>query len=313
MSLIFEALKKGHTSPANSRPPPILVSPGPVVIPSSGAASGAPLSALMVAVLVGMILAGTGAWLYWAGRAASTGMAPLSPSPLKAHESGIASALVPASTAAPAPVAQIAPPVSAASNPPVSDRSTPKASLPDSSRKSLTLAGAPVPKTAALPASNAVGAVAALPALPASSVQSNTMHFVPATLINVPPRASVDPNAFDARETLQNLIKQLQTGQLAQAQVSADRITGTLGRGHVMSLRAQGSLALHKGDLALAHGQYGELYQLLPDDREAGLNLALIEWRQGNKDSATRRIARLLEKLPNDQEIQALNLNMRNP
>jgi Flp pilus assembly protein TadD len=80
-----------------------------------------------------------------------------------------------------------------------------------------------------------------------------------------------------------------------------------------MSLRAQGALALHKGDLALAHGQYGELHQLLPDDREAGLNLALIEWRQGNKDSAVRRIARLLEKFPNDQEIQALNLNMRNP
>jgi Tfp pilus assembly protein PilF len=175
------------------------------------------------------------------------------------------------------------------------------------------VAGASVAKTAKLAAPNAAGAAAALPALPASSAPANATPVAPATLINAAPRASVDPNAFDAMEALQNLIKQLQMGQLAQAQASADRITGTLGRGHVMSLRAQGTLALHKGDLALAHGQYAELYQLLPDDREAGLNLALIEWRQGNRDSAARRIARLLEKFPNDQEIQALNLNMRNP
>ena len=131
--------------------------------------------------------------------------------------------------------------------------------------------------------------------------------------VNTHVQVNIEPNLFDVREVFQQFVQLLQAGQIPEAQATADRISNAMGRNHLMSLRAQGYLALKKGDLALARSQYFQLHQLLPEDREAGLNLALIEWRQGDRDSASKRVALLLERFPNDQEIQALYINVRNP
>lgn len=131
--------------------------------------------------------------------------------------------------------------------------------------------------------------------------------------INTQVQVAIEPNAFDMREAFQNFLQLLQSGQLPEAQLAADKISTAMGRSHVVSLRAQGYMALKKGDLAVARSQYLQLHQVLPEDREAGLNLALIEWRLGDREAAAKRVARLLEKFPNDPEIQALYMNVRSP
>ena len=131
--------------------------------------------------------------------------------------------------------------------------------------------------------------------------------------INTQVQLSTDANSFDVREDFQVFVQLLQMGKLPEAQMAADKLTNALGGSHVMSLRAQGYLAFKKNDLSKAKSQYLQLQQLLPEDREAGLNLGLIDWLQGEKDSAAKRVARLMEKFPNDPEIQAFHFNVRNP
>lgn len=130
---------------------------------------------------------------------------------------------------------------------------------------------------------------------------------------NLHVQISTEPGQFNLRESFQSFLRQVQVGQLAEAQRSADQISNAVGSTHVMSLRAQGYLALQKSELVQAKIQYLQLQQVLPDDREAGVNLALIDWRQGDRDSASRRIARLVEKFPNDPEVRELYLNIRAP
>ena len=69
MSVVFDALKKGQAatvSPALSAPP----APFPVAATLLDAPTAMPLKGLALAALSGVLLAGGGAWLYWAGRAA---------------------------------------------------------------------------------------------------------------------------------------------------------------------------------------------------------------------------------------------------
>ncbi|MFZ4479486.1 MAG: tetratricopeptide repeat protein [Rhodoferax sp.] len=171
---------------------------------------------------------------------------------------------------------------------------------------------APPPAVAPVPAATVAAATVAASA-PATVLPLAEVKPAPRPAVNTQVQLSIEANAFDVREGFQNFVRLLQTGKLAEAQIAADRISSAMGRNHVMSLRAQGYLALKKGDLGLARGQYLELYQLLPEDREAGLNLALIEWRQGDKDAASKHVVRLLEKFPNDPEVQALHMNVRSP
>jgi tetratricopeptide (TPR) repeat protein len=174
-----------------------------------------------------------------------------------------------------------------------------------------------LPPLKAAPAAAAaapVTAVAAVP-VPAPAAPAPVAEAKPAPRppINTQVQVSIEPNPFDVREVFQNFLQLVQMGQLSEAQAAADKISNAMGRNHVVSLRAQGYLALKRGDLARAKDQYSRLHESLPEDRESGLNLALIEWRLGDKDSAAKRVGRLLEKFPNDQEIQALYMNVRSP
>ena len=57
--------------------------------------------------------------------------------------------------------------------------------------------------------------------------------------------------------------------------------------------RVQGYLALRQNELDKARSSYQRLLDRLPDDREGGLNLALIDWRSGDKDAARKRLSAL--------------------
>ena len=297
MSLIFEALKKGQaplavpSAPSVPRQPLAPAAEAPGALPGAAPAAAVPLSGLIMAVLAGMLLAGGGAWLYWAGKASNVS-SPVIPSPV-----------------ALAPVA----PTPAVARAPVA---VPAAPAPEAAA-AIVPARAPVapatPKFIAAPAPAASVALAAAAAPASKAVAPPEPKPAPRAPINTHVQVNIEPNAFDVRDVFQQFVQLLQAGQLPEAQAAADRISSAMGRNHVMSLRAQGYLALKKDDLPLARSQYFLLHQLLPEDREAGLNLALIEWRQGDRDSASKRVARLLERFPNDQEIQALYLNVRNP
>ena len=281
MSLIFEALKKGRAAAA---PPALGTQPilAPLASPQ-GRASTLPWSGTLLAVLAGMLLAGGGAWLYWAGKASNLNLSGSAPpvqvailqSPVLAPSLIAPPPVTVPAVLKPIPVVVAAKPASALSTPPV-------------------LAVSKIVKTAA----------------PELVAVVKTVNRPP---INTQVQVSTEANAFDVREAFQAFVQRLQMGQLPEAQVAADRITAAMGRSHVMSLRAQGYLALKKNDLGQAKSQYLQLHQLLPEDREAGLNLALIDWRQGEKEAAAKRVAHLLEKFPNDPEIQALYINVRNP
>ena len=393
MSLIFEALKKGHApaaEPSAPSAPQQALAPAavtPVAQPSAAPAPSAPLSGLLLAVFAGMLLAGGGAWLYWAGKASNVSN-PNSPSPVAlapaAATPAVLPAVVPTPAAAPAvmpaPVAAAVPvpaPVPAPAPAPVAvavpaavvaaapvvaptpatpkivaapvpvapvvapTPATPKLVAAPAAAKPLA-APAPVAPVAPVPAQAAAPAIApvvrapkvlaaapapvaasvalAAPAAPASKAVVATAPVappepkpVPRAPVNTHVQVNIEPNPFDVRDVFQQFVQMLQAGKMPEAQAAADRISSAMGRSHVVSLRAQGYLALKKDDLALARSQYFLLHQLLPEDREAGLNLALIEWRQGDRESAAKRVALLLERFPNDQEIQALYLNVRNP
>jgi hypothetical protein len=342
MSLVFEALKKGHTptAPASAYVPvpvavaevasapvavaveiavPILAQP---LAPMKPAATSAPsavvassgLSGQVLALVAGMALAGSGAWLYWAGKAsnnnpaavpaAQVAVAPIAaplpmpvpaPSPAPISIAAPAAAVAPVSIAAHKPMPEVAPVLKAPE--PLTRVAPAKTAAPVT--PAATVAAVAV---AIAPAASAPAAVAVAPEVKPAVRPLNTQVMV-----------TIEPTPFDVREVFQSFVQLLQTGQLAEAQTAADKITVALGSNHVMSLRAQGYVALKKNELGLARGHYLQLHQLLPEDREAGLNLALIEWRQGNKEAAAKRVARLLEKYPGDAELQALHLNVRTP
>jgi len=245
-------------------------------------------------VLAGMLIAGAGVGLYWAGKTSNINQIVSAP----AVHAEIITAQTPApSLATPSPTAVVAAPLPAVPVAVAVAVVVPAKPTP-----------APIPPTPPNPVLVPVKLIkTAIPEL------TTVVKPVIKPTINTQVQVSTEPNSFDVREAFQIFVQKLQMGQLPEAQAAADKITAAMGKSHVMSLRAQGYLALKNNDLGQAKGQYLLLHQLLPEDREAGLNLALIEWRQGEKDTAAKRVAYLLEKFPNDPEIQALYLNVRNP
>jgi len=287
MSLIFEALKKGRAAAAR---PTLAAQPFPTSTELPQRGEGAIVwSGILLPVLAGMLIAGAGVGLYWAGKTSNINQIVSAP----AVHAEIITAKTPAPPlATPSPAAVVAAPLPAV----------------------------PVAVAVVVPAKPTPSPIPPNPVLvPVKLVKTAipelTTEIKPVIkpTINTQVQVSTEPNSFDVREAFQIFVQKLQMGQLPEAQAAADKITVAMGKSHVMSLRAQGYLALKNNDLGQAKGQYLLLHQLLPEDREAGLNLALIEWRQGEKDTASKRVAYLLEKFPNDPEIQALYLNVRNP
>ena len=348
MSLIFEALKKGP-----GVTPLALAGHASLAVPPSGPASvlpivsyGAPPQALLpwrglvLALFTGMALAACGAWLYQAGKSE---LPRLSSREETARTASLDQPVVRLAALEPARL----PPVLAESLPTPFQPSAPvlvaptlasaPAPAPAPAKVTVAVAIKPAPMMAAMavampaparavtaPALDLAAVVPVLavavsaPALdPAAKsiapVSVAETKPVPPPPLNTQVQLSSEVTPFDTREAFQAFVQLLQMGKLLEAQIAADKFTAALGNGHVMSLRAQGYLAFKKNDLGKAKSQYLQLHHLLPEDREAGLNLSLIDWRQGDHDSAARRVARLLEKFPNDAELQALAVNVRNP
>jgi hypothetical protein len=221
--------------------------------------------------------------------------------------------LAPAPPAGPAAISRVA-----AAAPAAAPR--PKAVLAAAVAPAEVKARAPaiVATTSAPVVVAALSPVAALPVTPAAAASAPAAAapvLVPAPAVKAPINTNVQistqPSPLDVREAFQSFLRQTQMRQWPEAQRTADQIATALGAGHVMALRAQGYLALQQDDLPRARSQYLQLQQTLPEDREAGLNLALIEWRSGDREAAASRLVGLVQKFPNDPQIQALSQNVK--
>ena len=119
------------------------------------------------------------------------------------------------------------------------------------------------------------------------------------------------PLDLDVGAVFRQFMRHMQMKQYAEARAAANRVTQAMGAQHVMSLRVQGYLALAQNELASAMDQYLQLQASFPDDREAGFNLAVIDWRLGNKVSALRRAQVLMQKHPDDIEVRTFYFSIR--
>lgn len=332
MSLIFEALKKSRRAATflGSAKSPVFVlrvpeqprvSPVLPMLPGMPGYIAWPWLGLVLAMLTGMLLTGGGVLLYTAGQKSplklSSNVEPaqtaIMAKPREQEDPVVASELktvdLPSTPVVltPTPVETLA----AAAPPLVTVTAVFK---PDAAATTVALASARSSLAGKISGAKPTAGVAMDPSVKTLTPEPPT-QVKPEGLpsINSQVQLSIDANSFDVREAFQAFVQLLQMGKLPESQMVADKITTALGGSHVMSLRAQGYLAFKKNDLSKAKIQYLQLQQLLPEDREAGLNLGLIDWRQGEKDAAAKRVARLLEKFPNDPEIQAFHFNVRNP
>lgn len=81
------------------------------------------------------------------------------------------------------------------------------------------------------------------------------------------------------------------------------RASQLLGEDTLSVLRMRAFLALQEGQTAEAGRLYRNVLERVPDDREASLNLAILEWQRGDAEAARARLLRLRTAHPGDAEI----------
>lgn len=304
------------------RPP---VTPADLEWPLEGMKSDAGQRALPLPLIAvsaaGLLVAGVGGWMLFGGTQQRPDMSRAESTPVAAAP--VAAPRVEASPAQPRAAARAqAAQDPAAVKPPVKTAAAPVTDAPDrrapantapTVKAVATLAPAgipPAPTSATPPSAPSTGAAAAAAAAPVEppAVRPLGRSPTPSQL-----QVQAEPQALDVRERYSTFLRLAQSDQLAAAGDVARQLVGTLGEGHVLSLRAMGYLAFKQRDLPAAKQHYQQLSSMLPEDREASLNLALVEWSSGDREAASRRAGALLEKFPTDPEIRALANGVRTP
>ena len=115
---------------------------------------------------------------------------------------------------------------------------------------------------------------------------------------------------FDLDRAFESFLRLMRARDHDAAGKVVDRIADTLGADHLVALRARAYHALNAGDTQLARGQYRRILDVLPDDREAGMNLAVLEWRSGEAEVARKRIGDVLAMHPEDAQARLLARTM---
>lgn len=273
MSLIFDALTtQRNQEPAAARP-----------TQARASGSARPWRALGLAALLGVALAAALAWAYRAGESAGR------------RRDG-------------APAARSGSTVAAAAGPAaISVRLPATASVPAAM---LASAGVSMSSPASAAVSDSVPDPRAMPAAP-TTLSRGAPVAAHGGMHAAPPLMSSEAVALDVPAEFAAFLSQAQAADWHAARQTMERVVLALGSEHVMSLRMQAYLALRQAELDQARGHYQRLIERLPDDREAGLNLALIDWRQGRQDAARQRMARLADQFPNDTGIRAMLLTVQ--
>lgn len=107
------------------------------------------------------------------------------------------------------------------------------------------------------------------------------------------PSASVAPADVDPRvvaRLVADVDRALRSGDFAVGKAKLDELAALLPERSLTLLRMQAWYAHRAGDTAGAMALYGEVIQRMPQDRNAAINLAMLEAERGDVDRASQRL-----------------------
>jgi predicted Zn-dependent protease len=190
-----------------------------------------------------------------------------------------ASVTVPVAVAAPAPVAATAPipPL-----PPLAPRATTRTSAAPVAGSDVPAPATPAPRLATTPSGQEV-----------VHVQSQQMNITVSTrrpARDAAPAADTSTRIPDALASLQRAVAQSDAAAIEQ-QLQALR--QLLPADSLTLLRNEAWVAHNRGDLVTAEDRYRQILSRVPEDTQAGVNLALLEAGRGQTDVAQGRLLRL--------------------
>lgn len=177
------------------------------------------------------------------------------------------------------------------------------------------VASAPQPA----PAVDARNAGPAVPAPPvAAAGAANTMAAAPAAAspsapspisIKVERRTGAGttarPDADDGQvaRTVADIESAMSTGDLPAARRALAQLDAQLPGESLTLLRMQAWVSHADNDAANAERLYRRIVERVPDDINAGVNIALLDARRGDLDDARQRLTRLSGRYPRSQQI----------
>jgi Flp pilus assembly protein TadD len=106
------------------------------------------------------------------------------------------------------------------------------------------------------------------------------------------------------------LVHRLQTAVTNGDAQAAEKLLGDFatvkGKDHPYLLKLKAYRFLQAGDYVAAEGLLSQVLALQPSDRDASVNMVVVEAHTGRIDAARRRVARLMELFPEDETLAAM-------
>lgn len=270
MSLIYDALRQNGTA-----------SPQATATPVARARGGGRRTGYLWLGATGSVLLGYALVHALSGNAAPPVAATATRAPLAAPAAApaTASVTVPVAVAAPAPIAATAPipPL-----PPLAPRAATRTSAVPVAGGDVPAPATPAPRLATTPSGQEV-----------VHVQSQQMNITVSTrrpARDAAPAADTSTRIPDALASLQRAVAQSDAAAIEQ-QLQALR--QLLPADSLTLLRNEAWVAHNRGDLVTAEDRYRQILSRVPEDTQAGVNLALLEAGRGQTDVAQGRLLRL--------------------
>lgn len=270
MSLIYDALRQNGTA-----------SPQATATPVARARGGGRRTGYLWLGATGSVLLGYALVHALSGNAAPPVPATATRAPLAAPAAApaTASVTVPVAVAAPAPVAAAAPipPL-----PPLAPRAATRTSAPPVAGSDAPAPATPAPRLATTPSGQEV-----------VHVQSQQMNITVSTrrpARDAAPVADTSARIPDALASLQRAVAQ---GDAAAIEQQLQALRQLLPADSLTLLRNEAWVAHNRGDLVTAEDRYRQILSRVPEDTQAGVNLALLEAGRGQTDVAQGRLLRL--------------------
>lgn len=160
------------------------------------------------------------------------------------------------------------------------------------------------PATAAAPVAPAVRPVVT-PAPPRLAARAPAVPPAAASSAEADETPVVEHSALDVGDSLRRFNAMVGRGEFVPAGKLLDELRER-GLNRLALARMSAYLALRAERLDDARRDYEQVLALLPADREAGLNLAIIDARQGFSSQAEQRLRTLTELHPDDGQVRAM-------
>lgn len=148
--------------------------------------------------------------------------------------------------------------------------------------------------------------IASQPKLAAQTQASNVTKPSPQVQKQSINNNQVIAERVDQRLLLNRFNTAMLDGQTEQAAELLEQARKKLGAEHLMVLRLQGYYCMQNHCNGQAQQAYQTILAQLPNDKEAGYNLAVLEGRNGQLAQALTRVTQLLQHHPDDNALRAL-------